>query len=166
MHGISTENVQISEAVEIMAYCLMDGKVEQKSTFESQLYEELLKQMMEALPGRFLLDAYGMHAAYHRYDTLVPKETLALVWIYLHIIGKPADQLLDTHFLNINCSRGLFDFLRKDFKTAIACLMLDDDGETDSTVLNMRDLILKHFKSEKELADWSKDIFKQVTLSQ
>ena len=150
MHGISTENVQISEAVEIMAYCLMDGKVEQKSTFESQLYEELLKQMMEALPGCFLLDAY------HRYDTLVPKETLALIWIYLHIIGKPADQ-----FLN---NRKLFDFQRKDFKSAIACLMLDDDGETDSTVVNMKDLILKHFKSEKELADWSKDIFKQVAI--
>ena len=169
MHGISTKNVQISEAVEIMAYCLMDGKVKQKSTFESQLYDELLKQMMEALPGRFdqndILERFTETSTYHRYDTLVPKETLALVWIYLHIIGKPADQLLDTHFLNINCSRGLFDFLRKDFKTAIACLMLDDDGETDSTVLNMRDLILKHFKSEKELTDWSKDIFKQVTLT-
>ena len=152
MHGISTENVQISEAVEIMAYCLMDGKVEQKSTFESQLYEELLKQMMEVLPGCFHLYTY------HRYDTLVPKETMALVWIYLHIIGKPADQ-----FLN---KRGLFDFQRKDFKSAIACLMLDDDGETDSTALNMKDLILNHFKSEKELTLWSKDIFKQVTLSQ
>ena len=155
MHGISTENVQISEAVEIMAYCLMDGKVEQKSTFESQLYEELLKQMMEALPGCFLLGAYN--PVHTTRCTLVPKETMALVWIYLHIIGKPAEQ-----FLN---KRGLFDFQRKDFKSAIACLMLDDDGETDSTALNMKDLILKHFKSEKELTLWSKDIFKQVTLS-
>ena len=51
MHGISTENVQISEAVEIMVYCLMDGKVDQKSTFECQLYEQLHDQMLDAFIG-------------------------------------------------------------------------------------------------------------------
>ena len=150
MHGISTENVQISEAVEIMVYCLMDGKVDQKSTFESQLYEQLHDQMVDA-------SVDGIEDSFER-ETLRPKQTLALVWLYLHIIGKPADQFLN-HW-------GLFDFLRKDFKSSVACLILNDDGETDPSAINMKELILKHFKSEKELTDWSKHIFKQVTLLQ
>ena len=45
LHGISTDNVKLSEAVEIMAYCLMDGKVDQKSRFETYLYKDLLDQL-------------------------------------------------------------------------------------------------------------------------
>ena len=52
MHGISTENIQISEAAEIMVYCLMDGKVDQKSVFESQLYDELILEMINVLHCR------------------------------------------------------------------------------------------------------------------
>ena len=175
MHGISTENVQISEAVEIMVYCLMDGKVDQKSTFESQLYEQLNDQMMDAfldgVEDIFEHDALrvlqitqlGHQALLHLRGYLktikdIAKQTSALVWLYLNIIGKPADQ-----FLNHS---GLFDFLRKDFKSAVACLILDDDGETDPSAINMKELISKHFKNERELTDWSKDIFKQVTLLQ
>ena len=69
MHGISTENVQISEAVEIMVYCLMDGKVDQKSTFESQLYEQLHDQMVDA-------SIDGIEDSFER-ETLRPKQTLA-----------------------------------------------------------------------------------------
>ena len=45
LHGISTDNVKLSEAVEIMAYCLMDGKVDQKSRFETYLYKDLLDRL-------------------------------------------------------------------------------------------------------------------------
>ena len=45
LHGISTDRVELSEAVEILAYCLMDGKVEQKSLFETYLYNDLLGQL-------------------------------------------------------------------------------------------------------------------------
>ena len=45
LHGISTDRVELSEAVEILAYCLMDGKVEQKSLFETYLYDDLLEQL-------------------------------------------------------------------------------------------------------------------------
>ena len=44
LYGISTDGVDLSEAVEIMAYCLMDGKVDQKSLFETYLYNDLLQQ--------------------------------------------------------------------------------------------------------------------------
>ena len=42
--------------------------------------------------------------------------------------------------------------------------MLDDEEEIDKTALQMKGLILKHFDCDKELADWSRDIFKQVTV--
>ena len=45
LHGISTDVVELSEAVEILAYCLMDGKVDQKSSFETCLYNDLLEQL-------------------------------------------------------------------------------------------------------------------------
>ena len=54
MHGISTENIQISEAAEILVYCLMDGKVDQKSAFECQLYEELRGQFNNFFEDGFL----------------------------------------------------------------------------------------------------------------
>ena len=45
LHGISTDYVELSEAVEIMAYCLIDGKVDQRSVFETKLYYSLLGQL-------------------------------------------------------------------------------------------------------------------------
>ena len=45
LHGISADVVELSEAVEILAYCLMDGKVDQKSSFETCLYNDLLEQL-------------------------------------------------------------------------------------------------------------------------
>ena len=39
-HSLSTVN--LSEALEILAYCLFDGKIDQKSEFEIGLYDELL----------------------------------------------------------------------------------------------------------------------------
>ena len=45
LHGISTDGVELSEAVEILTYCLMDGKVDQNSLFETYLYNDLLEQL-------------------------------------------------------------------------------------------------------------------------
>ena len=45
LHGISSEGIPLTNAVEIMAYCLFDGKVDQESVFETNLYNELLEQM-------------------------------------------------------------------------------------------------------------------------
>ena len=51
LHGISNEAVPISNAVEMMAYCLIDGKVEQGSVFETNLYNDLVKQLIEMKDG-------------------------------------------------------------------------------------------------------------------
>ena len=47
LHGISNKTILLSNAVEIMAYCLVDGKVEQESEFETKLYNELVEQLRE-----------------------------------------------------------------------------------------------------------------------
>ena len=54
LHGISKDYVELSEVVEIMAYCLMDGKVEQKSVFETRLYNDLLEQLKNDKGNDFL----------------------------------------------------------------------------------------------------------------
>ena len=53
-HGISTDGVELSEAVEILAYCLMDGKVDQKSLFETYLYNDLLGQLKNDKVNSFM----------------------------------------------------------------------------------------------------------------
>ena len=45
LHGMSKDYVEFSEIIEIMAYCLMDGKIDQKSEFETRLYNDLLEQL-------------------------------------------------------------------------------------------------------------------------
>ena len=52
MHGISRDYVKLSEVVEIMAYCMADGKIDQKSVFETRLYDDLLEQLKND-KGRF-----------------------------------------------------------------------------------------------------------------
>ena len=51
LHGLSDEAIPLSNAVEIMAYCLVDGKVEQESAFETNLYNNLLKKFKEMKAG-------------------------------------------------------------------------------------------------------------------
>ena len=51
LHGISSESIALANAVEIMAYCLVDGKVEQQSAFETNLYNELVEQLREMKVG-------------------------------------------------------------------------------------------------------------------
>ena len=44
----------MSEAVEILAYCLMDGKVDQKSLLETYLYNDLLGQLKNDKVNSFM----------------------------------------------------------------------------------------------------------------
>ena len=47
LHGISHKAIPLANAVEIMAYCLVDGKVDQDSAFETNLYNHLVKTLKE-----------------------------------------------------------------------------------------------------------------------
>ena len=51
LHGISNDTVSLSTAVEIIAYCLIDGKVEQGSGFETDLYNDLVVQLKTMKDG-------------------------------------------------------------------------------------------------------------------
>ena len=51
LHGITDKSIPLSNAVEIMAYCLVDGKVDQDSEFETDLYNELVEQLREMKAG-------------------------------------------------------------------------------------------------------------------
>ena len=86
----------------------------------------------------------------------IPKQTLALIWLYLQIIGKPVESLMN--------ETNVWTFNRRDFKNSITYLILNDEQETDETSIKMRELISNHFQTDKELTDWSKEIFKQVRL--
>ena len=83
----------------------------------------------------------------------ISKRVIALVWFYLQINGKPNEKLT-------NELLGMFD--RNDFNSALFWLMLHDEEEMDTTALDMKELISKHFENENELCNWSKTIFKQV----
>ena len=79
------------------------------------------------------------------------------MWLYLQIIGKPTEKFLN----EIN----FWTFDRADFKSAITCLMLNDDEEMDETSVKMKKLISKHLKTDKKLYDWARATFKQVNCS-
>ena len=51
LHGLSNEAIPLSNAIEIMAYCLIDGKVDQDSAFEANLYDKLIEQLKEMKAG-------------------------------------------------------------------------------------------------------------------
>ena len=54
LHGQSDDAVPLANAVEIMAYCLIDGKVDQESAFETNLYDELIEQFKGMKAGLWL----------------------------------------------------------------------------------------------------------------
>ena len=139
LHGISNERVDLTEAIEIMAYCLDDGKIELDSEFETELYTSLLEQL-------------------DKMKNDIPVETLVLVWLYLQTIGKPAEPLLiDTDIWNFN---------KSDFKSAILTLMLDGEIENDAVTLAVKELIVNRLKSHNEsLLPWVKCIYNQVLIN-
>ena len=77
-----------------------------------------------------------------------------MMWLYLHIIGKPTEKFInETNFWTFN---------RTDFKSAITFLWLNDEEEMEETAIKMKELISKHFQSKKELVDWLEAVFNQV----
>ena len=83
----------------------------------------------------------------------LPKITSALIWIYLQIIGKPIEDLLE--------QKNLWKFGRSDFEKACFCLTFKNAAR-DSSALEMVQLISEHFTCDSALTEWSKDIYKKV----
>ena len=136
LHGISDDAVPFSNAVEIIAYCLIDGKVEQGSSFETNLYNDLVEQLRKIKAD-------------------LSKRTMALIWLYLQIIGKPVERLLSI--------QDLWTFDRNDIEKAADFLILKNQFHLDRSALEMRELLSQHFTSEKNLAEWSKEILENVS---
>ena len=51
LHGISAEGIPLPNAIEIIAYCMVDGKLEQDSEFEINLYNDLVDQLKSMKTG-------------------------------------------------------------------------------------------------------------------
>ena len=49
----SKDNVSLTNALEIIKYCLYDGKVDQGSTFETKLYKSLVTQISQTVSLNF-----------------------------------------------------------------------------------------------------------------
>ena len=49
----SIDNVSLTNALEIIKYCLYDGKVDQGSTFETKLYKSLVTQISQTVSLNF-----------------------------------------------------------------------------------------------------------------
>ena len=121
LHGISNKAIPLANAVEIMAYCLIDGKVEQKSSFETKLYNNLVEQFKKMKDGFAYMKNLNIFKltmakkSQNPYEHM-PKRTLALIWIYLQIIGTPVERL--------STEENLRTFDRNDFEKACMFLVL------------------------------------------
>ena len=47
--SLSIDKVSLADALEIIKYCLYDGKVDQGSTFETKLFKSLVEQMKQTV---------------------------------------------------------------------------------------------------------------------
>ena len=69
--------MKLSDALEILAYCLYDGKVDQKSEFETELYNDLLSKVKEELFHEFgfcinsIIKSYTMTSLIIVYDSTI-----------------------------------------------------------------------------------------------
>ena len=84
----------------------------------------------------------------------MPKRTLALIWLYLQIIGNPVEPLL--------AEENLWSFDRSDLENAALFLMLKNASHREESALEIRELISSHFTSDNDLAKWSKNISEKV----
>ena len=117
-----------------MAYCLDDGKMDQESEFETELYNSLLKQLKEMTNN-------------------ISDEILALIWLYLQAIGKSAEPLL--------MNKELWKFDKKDFRSSILTLVWDGDIDNDAATLALKELIVNNLKTRNECTkQWTEDIYK------
>ena len=74
LHGISDKAISLSNAVEIMAYCLVDGKVEQESSFEMNLYNDLVAQLRKMKAG--YSKTFSVHECFSVYSLNMCSETI------------------------------------------------------------------------------------------
>ena len=66
LHHVSTNEVSLLDALELMVFCNHDGQVDQGSNFETQLYEDLLHEILEKIKD---------------------PEQLCFIWMYLRSWG-------------------------------------------------------------------------------
>ena len=78
---------------------------------------------------------------------------MALIWLYLHKIGKPVERLLS--------EQSLWQFDRDTFELACSCLAFKNTARNPSA-LEMREMISRYFTTETELAEWSSDMYEKV----
>ena len=117
-----------------MAYCLDDGKMDQESEFETELYNSLLKQLKEMTNN-------------------ISDEILALVWLYLQTIGKSAEPLLK--------NKELWKFDKKDFRSAILTLVWDGEIDNYAATLALKESIVNNLKTRNECPkQWTEVIYK------
>ena len=81
---------------------------------------------------------------------------MALIWLYLQIIGAPVERLL--------LEKNLWSFNRIDFEKAAMFLILKNASQRDESALEMRELISKHFSNENDVVEWTKEITEKVNL--
>ena len=49
LHHVTTNEVSLLDALELMVFCNHDGQIDQGSDFETRLYEDLLCQILEQI---------------------------------------------------------------------------------------------------------------------
>ena len=91
----------MTEALEIMAYCLYDGKVDQQSEFETSLYNSLLDQMPEMKEGFIVFMSCCIKNTTWIFLKDIPGTALALIRMYLQVLGKPGERM----FKEVSCSQ-------------------------------------------------------------
>ena len=62
LYGLINDNIAIHELVELIAYLHFDGKLEQGSKFEVQMFETVLEQLKD--------------------NNEISRRTMSLIWIY------------------------------------------------------------------------------------
>ena len=66
LHGVQTNTVSLEDALEIMVFCNHLGQIDRKSNFETRLYDELCKSIMDTIK--------------------VPKQ-MCFIWLFLRSWG-------------------------------------------------------------------------------
>ena len=54
LHQVTTNEVSLLDALELMVFCNHEGQIDQKSDFETRLYEDLLHQILTKLNSKEL----------------------------------------------------------------------------------------------------------------
>ena len=85
LHGVKTNEISLIDALELMVFCNHLGQIDQKSIFETRLYDELCKKITGEIKD--------------------PKQ-ISLIWLFLRswgpsgrdLIGKPSRSIVWTPY--------------------------------------------------------------------